>query len=130
MKCMFFLITLAVCLTACDRQPSPSFSSDAEVHKKLVGTWREENGKRYCIWVFDSNGNYGAQSDGIRNVTEEGTWIVKDRILKETRTKSNRTDAVLPSIARYIIVRLDDRELVMRLEERPEIAVVYRKEMK
>jgi hypothetical protein len=82
MKCVLFLITLAVCLPACDHpRASLSSSSDAEIQKKLAGTWRRENGKWSCVVVVGSNGNYAAQSDSIRNVSEEGTWIIKDRKL-------------------------------------------------
>jgi hypothetical protein len=35
----------------------------------------------------------------------------------------------LPFITRFIIVRLDERELVMKYEERPDMEGVFRKEL-
>ena len=133
MKCLLFLITLAVCLAGCDHhQPSLSSLSDAEIQKKLVGTWREGGHEKYSIVVVDSNGNFEAQSDPSRNITDGGTWIIKDRKLIWTYTKSNQTmaPAYLPNSNRCIIVRLDDRELVMKLEDDPEHMAIYQKQMK
>ena len=138
MKCMFLLIMLSVCLTACEHHPaSLSSMSDAEIQKKLAGTWRDQKGESYSIHVVASNGNYAGQAvfkdaDGIRNVTEEGTWIIRDRKLIQTCTKNSSpmAYAYIPTTESFIIVRLDERELVMKLEERPEFDLVYHKQIK
>jgi len=145
MRFLLLLITMAVCLTACDhRQPSSSILSDAEVQKKLAGTWRGKGEYGVCTFVVASNGDYAAQTvftkaalkrpNDIRNLSTEGTWIIKDGVLIATCTKSNASNAplYLPMIDRLTIVRLDDRELVTRYDgQRPEIfEMVYQRVMK
>jgi hypothetical protein len=138
MRFMSLLITMAVCLTACGHhQPSLSSLSDAEVQKKLTGTWREQGEHAVCTFVVASNGDFVTQgvfneAHGVRKLTMKGTWIVKNGILIQTYTKSSQTNAHLPISDPLAIVRLDDRELVLRYDgRRPEIIeMVYQRVIK
>jgi len=108
-------------LMGCSRQ------GDAEVRQNLPGKWKssgDDGGKTWeSTWTVDSSGGYvcrfvaqndpGAVPDTYDMV---GKFEVRDGVLINTTTKHSSTDARLPRILRYRIVRSDPRELVVNFE--------------
>jgi hypothetical protein len=106
----------------------------------LPGIWHVDKaepsgGDFHSTIKVASNGSYTCQitshspSDGLRKSGLEGTFQVKDGVLIDTMTKNSNTNAVLPMISRYRILRADDRELV--LESKTSYStneVIFRKE--
>ncbi len=124
------LIMLILLLTACgQRHPSP-VTSDRDIQKRLAATWIFEtnrDGEQFrSITVIAPDGGYVAEATVVRsNVTqrfsESGTILAKDGVLIETMTRHSSTNARVPLVNRKRIVRLDDRELVVQYEERPDL---------
>ena len=132
------LFTLILLLTACgQREPSP-VASDADIQQKLVGTWIKEmnldDGVQVrSVTVFRPDGSYAGkgtivESNKTQWASEAGTFLVRGGVLILTMTKHSSTNARLPVVTRDRMVRLDDRELVMQSEERPDLEVTFRRQ--
>ena len=127
-------IMLIMLLTACEqREPSPVMS-DADIQQKLAGTWIKEmnlnDGVQVrSVTVFRPDGSYTGKgtivgSNETQWASEAGTFLVRGGVLILTLTKHSSTNARLPVVTRDRIVRLTDRELVMKSEERPDLEAV------
>ena len=125
----FALLLLALCLllVACrDRQAPPEpqsdalvpIASDAELSKRLPGTWILQKSNFRSVITIASNGGYVAQitapsSNRTDTIYQEGTWQVKDGALIDTMTKDSDETVQLPHTTRQWIYRADDRELAV-----------------
>jgi hypothetical protein len=106
--------------------------SDAEIRRKLVGNWHIEVVKTNISGsssdTFESNGTFksaaefsAGQPAAHISISVEGTWEVKDGVLKETVTKSS--NAQFPPVGLVTkdkVLRMDDKEFVYE-DERGEI---------
>lgn len=119
---------------------------DAEVRQNLPGKWKRIGGDpgitSEITWTVDSSGGYVCQIVSLR--PEEavprtnhmaGKLEVRDGVLIDTMTENSNTNARLPMISRYRIVRSDRRELVFNWEADGRGGfqtneVVFRKEIK
>lgn len=130
------IIALSLLLTACGQRQQPSpVTSDADIQKRLSGTWTNEmtieDGHWKCVTVYRSDGTYAGESTVVRShetqthwASESGTFVVKGGVLIMTMTRHSQPNARVPRVDRIRIVRLDDRELVVQDEERPDLEPV------
>jgi hypothetical protein len=95
--------------------------SDAEIHKTVIGTWR--NPKGFGIMVLGPDGNYSSRwKAGSRILTYAGAWSVKDG---ELIVEATKRDAIPPlfedpkrnaipfsEVASSKIIRADNHHLV------------------
>ncbi len=128
------IIVVSFLLTACGhrQQPSP-VTSDADLQKRVAGTWiyEEETGDgqyRCVVHVYRPDGSFAGEGTTVGSnktirVSNTGTALVRDGVLILTLTTRNGTNQV-PLVARDRIVRLDDRELVLQSEDRPDLGPV------
>jgi hypothetical protein len=71
---------------------------------------------------------------GSRTIEQIGRWRIQDGDLIETITSDSQTNARLPTVARYKIVRLDERELELDPADKvkgvvyPTNRLIYRKQ--
>lgn len=103
--------------------PQRKHFGDLVVNQRLPGTWVEtgKDGVRKTI-VIDPDGHSVMRTS--RGVTAEGTTLVKDGFLVSTITNSSQS-MTLPFTQSVQIIRMDDRELVLRGDRNTE--VVYKK---
>lgn len=131
------MIMLSALLTACGQRDASPAESDAEIQKKLAGTWVKEETNKFgdqfrTVTVIAPDGSYVAEgtfvvSNKTNRFSQAGTILFSDGVLTDTATKHSNTNARLPMVERTRIVRLDDRELVLQSVERPEVSVTFRK---
>jgi hypothetical protein len=118
---------LSLSLAACNRtDKSTAIPIDAEIRQKLPGTWSVDfirsNGNRFeSTIVVSSNGNYiceiaDTRSNDVRFIDIEGTLQVKDGFLIDIITKHSMVTNGHPWTNREQIVRMNDRELVVKVE--------------
>jgi hypothetical protein len=131
---MTTLSLLLALVSACGQREQSPVTSDAALQKRLSGTWISEmeikgEGHRRCVHVYRADGSYAGEattvgSNKTSRVSEAGTFLVRDGVLIVTNTKLNGTNAPVPRVDRDRIVRVDDRELVVRSEDRPDVGPV------
>lgn len=123
-------------LTACGQRARFPVASDADIQKKLLGTWTRETNADGEQWitvnVYKPDGSYVAQgtivgTNETRKFSEAGTFLVKGGVLILTMTNHSNTNARLPLVERSHIVRLDGRELSIRAEDRPDVEGIFRR---
>jgi len=131
------LFTLILLLTACGQRHASPVEGDAEIQSKLVGTWVREttdnDGEYRTVDTISPDGSYAAEgtfvvSNKTRRFTEAGTILFSSGVLTQTTTRHSNTNARLPFVERTRIVRLDDRELVLQSEERPDVQGTWRRQ--
>ena len=131
------LFTLILLLTACSQRHASPVEGDAEIQAKLVGTWVMErtniDGERRDVLTIAADGSYVAEmtsvmSNETRRDSESGTSLFRGGVLTDTTTSHSDTNARLPYVERTRIVRLDDRELVLQSEERPDVQGTWRRQ--
>ncbi len=140
-KLRLILITTVLMVAGCSR------SSDAEARKKLQGTWVANgsglHGDDFNSTIsIDSGGGYVCKVIThspfySRTITSDlaGTLRITNGFLIDTTTQHSNTNAVLPYVTKFRIVRLDNRELVLSPYlsndwEFPTNDVVFRRESK
>jgi hypothetical protein len=126
-------LLLAVAAARGHREQSP-LTSDSALQKKLAGTWINEinlgDGGIYTSVIdYKPDGSYTGQSTIVRagetnKCSEEGTFSIRGDVLIVTMTKHNSTNTPAARIDRMRIVRLDNRELVVKSEDRPDLGTV------
>jgi len=131
------MIMLSLLLTACGQRHPSAVETDAEIQKKLAGTWVNEETNKYgdqfrTVTVIAPDGSYVAEgtfvvSNKTDRFSEAGTIRVSGGVLTDTTTKHSDTNARLPFVERTRIVRFNDRDLVLQSEERPEVSATFRK---
>ena len=117
-------ILSGICLLVlgeCNRNP------DARAQELLTGTWLMSadyggaNTATYTITV-GPDGKYACSvmvraPSGRQHVFQmQGTWQVQNNVLIDTMTNHSSTNATVPLVSRGQIVRLDDREMLLRRE--------------
>ena len=135
--------------TACNRQEA---SGDAQIRKLLPGVWKlespeqSENPSKINL-AFNSAITVGpdlsyvctltipARTNGPRMVHMEGSWEVRDGALIDTITKHSQTNAPVPMVSTGLVVRIDERELVVTDDPQPGASVttnltVFRRQTK
>jgi len=114
-------ILVALLLAACNRQ------GNGTVQRISPGTWVVEgaypNGGNFkSTLVVAPDGDYRCQiiargsSNEVRTFELEGTFRIQDGVLLDTTTKNSSTNAQVPNTSRARILRMDDREIVVRYE--------------
>jgi hypothetical protein len=130
------LIALGL-LTSCGRQArTMDFSSDAELNRKLTGTWLltrdDSDGTHWSnILIISSNNSYEARisavrSNRVRRAVSTGTMQVQDRVLTDIVTNSYDLVGGSRSVnhtSRAEIIHLDDHEMVLKYEQMPNAVV-------
>jgi hypothetical protein len=124
------MVVLSLLLTDCGHREHSPVTSDAALQKRLSGTWIFEmeiqgEGHRTCVHVYRADGSFAGEATTVGSnktdwVSEAGTFLVKDGVLIATNTKHNGTNAPTPRVDHDRIVRVDDRELVVQSEDRPD----------
>jgi hypothetical protein len=131
------LAILALIVSACNQNP------DARAQKLLVGTWsmtaNYEWGYNATITIsIGPDGKYVCQVVGRgesgteRTFDMQGTWHVQNGVLIDTMIYNSTTNYTLPSVSRGRIVRIDNREMLLRWERNegwdyPTNETLYRK---
>ncbi len=110
MKSILTFVLLGLLSTACSRR-------DAAIQRELTGTWTRhlENGVTVTN-VVAPDGSYRCQlvsGPTGRTDTLEGTLIATDGTLIDTVTKDSQTNAGIPRVMQWQIVRIDKHELVL-----------------
>ena len=133
MRLALSFVALSLLLVACsdrDAPPEPRsaapvpVASDAELGRRLPGTYVFEKGLRYShfrsVSTLGSNGAYVTHitmtkyhTNETHAVVQEGTWQGKDGSLITTVTKSSDDDAPVPFTTSQWILRADDQELAV-----------------
>jgi len=108
---MLPFIAVSLLLTACGR-------GDSKAQHDLTGTWiaNYSNGRHSTI-AIRTDGNYSCKIEGYTNgptVTIQGRMRVNDGFIVDTCTKHSSTNARVPFVTHIRIVRMDDRELVVK----------------
>jgi hypothetical protein len=133
----FLMIVLSLLLAACWQSERSPVTSDAETQQRLAGTWvylKDRNdGQFKSVTVIAPDGSYTTRgtltrSNGSSQSSWAGTLLVSHGVLIETTTMHNNTNVEVPEIQRFSIVKLDEREWVVRGEEKPDKTVIFRKE--
>ncbi len=114
MKIAFQLLALGLLLAACSTVPG-----DARIRQKLVGTWKTSRGTTEnrpdgsYVHKFTIN----APHRGTKDLTEEGTWQVKDGYIFVTVTNEPwpNTDH---SVLRLKVISVDAHALVLRDDDK------------
>ena len=131
------LFTLILLLTACGQRHASPVASDAGIQAKLVGAWLMErtniDGELRDVLTIAADGSYVAEmttvkSNKTRRDSESGTILFRGGVLTDTTTSHSDSNARLPFVERKRIVRLDDRELVLQSEERPDVQGTWRRQ--
>jgi hypothetical protein len=119
-------------LASCSQQ-------DAGPQAAIAGTWlfakdMPDGGQMQSTTRVAANGHYVSHLQTLssnrisRMVTFEGIFEVKDGCLIDTITKDSQTNAApVPRTDRARIIRMDDREMVVRYQGKDE-EVVFRKQ--
>lgn len=146
MRASACILVLFVLVAACRRHPEPAASADAGIQKRLAGVWSHEQKSRSGqVIVADtievnpdgtcaSVATFPKRKLGPRSAEQSGTWRIEDGVLIFTITRDSVTNAQVPSVGRFKIVRLDDRELELEWPDEingisfPTDTVVYRKQ--
>ena len=110
MKTIRTFVLLGLLLTGCSRR-------DAAIQRELTGTWtcHFENGATVTN-VVAPGGGYRCQLVGGPSgptTTLEGTLIARNGMLIDTVTGDSHTNARLPRVMEWQIVRIDRHELVL-----------------
>jgi len=94
--------------------------------QRLVGTWLVDivtldGGHFRSVITVAPDGSYSckfskATTSGVLTGAIEGRYEINRGTLIDTMTKHSNTNAVLPSVSRAQIIRLDDQELVTQCE--------------
>jgi hypothetical protein len=139
---LFFALAAVLLLSDCSRR------GEVEDRKKLTGTWLVEGsypkgGDFKSTITIDSDGHYVCQvlatspDDSVtRTGNLAGTFEIKHGVLTDTMTKYSNTNLAQPIISQFWIIRMDDRELVVKWKpgegeaDYPTNEFVFRKEIK
>ncbi len=139
-----FLMAMLL-VTACRQYKD---SADDKMQKELSGTWMCEakyasgrNNEQRLTFAPDRSYLYMItipnRTNGPRIITMEGTFRVEGGFLVATVTKDSQNYVPVPSTNRIRIVRLDDRELELVLNDEkipgtasPTNRIVYLKQTK
>lgn len=128
-------------LSACDpRSGKGAPASDAELQRRLVGTWRADaqltNGTRVeCETRVDAAGSYvlfltNRLAENVRARMISGVWQVRAGLLTDTITNDGGGGGILPrTLPAVKILRLDEQELVAA-RTNDGVAETYRKDRK
>jgi len=114
MKIALQLLLLITILTACSTVPS-----DARIQQKIVGTWKAGRGTT----ENRPDGSYVHQfrinvtNEGMKDLTEEGTWRIENGYLITTITNEPWPDADHAPL-RFKVVSIDDHKLVVSQADR------------
>jgi hypothetical protein len=107
-----------------------SLPSDAAIQQKMTGTWFQEYAPvSQSTIMIASNGNYVAyhttgriRTNNLEEILEvnrlEGTLEVRGGMMIDTLKKSSITNEPLPLVFTNVIIRVTDRELVYRAQNR------------
>ena len=98
MKRIFLLLALGLSLTACKRH-------DTTLRQQVAGSWTIEKAGKMTI---AADGSYSIQGRHIY----VGTWQIADGVLVMTHT-----NAPIPGVERYKIIRVDDHQLIFGEED-------------
>jgi hypothetical protein len=112
----------------------PSFaadtpSSDSAVRQRMVGTWFMDFAHVYQSTItIGTNGDYVAYRTSGHSRTNrlEGTIEIRDGLMIDTLKKSSITNEPVPLVFTNVIIRVTDRELVYRAQDRSQ-QVVFKK---
>lgn len=122
MKASTCILVLFVLVAACSRHPEPAPSTDEGMQKKLAGVWIHERRSPFgqdivATLEISPGGTYSAVTSfpkrkrGRPTLEDGGTWHIEAGFLIITSTTGSETNAPVPIVVRYRIVRLNDREL-------------------
>jgi hypothetical protein len=112
----FPIFALVILLMGCGRE------GDAEVLQNLPGKWISTGSNHEITWTVDPSGGYicsivSHSSEAVPRTNEMvGKFEVRDGVLIDSMTKNSSTNARLPMISPYRIIRSDRRELVIGVE--------------
>lgn len=122
MKHPLIILTAFLLLAGCGRQ------GDAQRLQQLQGTWiytrNNVTGDDFKSTItIDATGNYlceiesrDQQDHNNRTFSLAGYMKIRGGFLIDTMTKHSNTNAVLPTIFTNRIVRMNDTEIVMRMD--------------
>ena len=103
-------------------------ASDVAIRQKMTGTWFRDN---FHVWqstlTISSNGDYVAiLTSKTRTNRLEGTFVIKDGMMFDTLKKSSIASEPTPLVFTNVVIRVTDRELVYRAEDRSQ-KIIFQK---
>ncbi len=102
-------------------------SPDGQMRSKLPGIWVFEpkfaNGHDHKVTITVTVAPDGSSVTtfalpGPREIRMEGTWRIESGYLIDTITKDSQTNASVPRVSRFRIVRIGDVELELEDQEK------------
>ena len=122
MKITLRLIMLSILLTACG-----SLSSDETIRRKAVGTWAPISHPSRVIQNKPDGSFVCQDAKSPANVlTVAGRWQVTDGFMVMRGTNASLPGAE-PLVERYQVVRIDDREMVLRRDGQTNLITVHKR---
>ena len=121
MKIAMTCLMVIQLLAACSRRDEPKPASQVAGRNKMAGNWLWTNAYMKGAFTVESNGNYvgvlkRVGSNHLRNIEMQGVMEIKDGVMIETVTKDTQTNGAVPRTSRAQIIRMDEREMVLRWE--------------
>jgi hypothetical protein len=104
-------------------------ASDSAIQQRMVGTWFLDYYHAFQSTItIGTNGDYVAYRTNGHSRTNklEGTMEIRDGLIIDTLKKSSITNEPVPLVFTNVIIRVTDRELVYRAQDRSE-QVVFKK---
>ena len=127
MRASSSILVLMMLVLACRPRRESTSSPDEQMRTKLAGVWV---GVQKYASGHDVMNTMEVTSDGTcttklsiperkvgpRTIEQTGTWRLEDGVLVETITSDSQTNARVPDMVRFKILRIDDHELELDVD--------------